>query len=335
MSKQASLTLIGGFVIGAVALVVAGVLIFGSGKFFSHTSPAVMYFEGNVQGLQVGAAVKFRGVPIGSVTDIKAKFDAKDLKFHIPVFVEFMQGSIEMENATTRTLRESLGALVEQGLRAQLQAESIVTGQLFVQLDFHPEASPQQLAVDPATQLIEIPTILTTQEQVSQTLRTAINKIAELPIEQIVTDLEGALSNINKLVNAPEVLDTVRTLKTTLTDTQQLVRNIDKRVAPLASSVTATMGDISKLAKSADSQVPSLMTSLKDMVAATRGALEQTQETLTSVNELAAPNSPVRYELVKTLQELSGAARALRLLADYLNRYPNAVVFGQSEAGDQ
>ena len=66
MSKQASPAAIGGFVVGAVALVIAGVLIFGSGKFFTHTTPAVMYFEGNVQGLQVGAALKFRGVPIGS-----------------------------------------------------------------------------------------------------------------------------------------------------------------------------------------------------------------------------------------------------------------------------
>ena len=335
MSKQASPTVIGGFVVGAVALVVAGVLIFGSGKFFTHTSPAIMYFEGNVQGLQVGAALKFRGVPIGSVTDIKAKIDAKALKFRIPVFVEFTQGTIEMEHAETRTPREALSALVEQGLRAQLQAESMVTGQLFVQLDFYPDAPPKQVAIDPATQLVEIPTIPTTLEQVSQTLHTAINKIAELPIEQIVSNLEGALSNINKLVNAPEVLEAVRNLNTTLTDVRQLVQRTDKQVEPLTSSAAKAMENVNKLTQSIDGQVASLTASLKDTSGVARGALEQTRETMAAVQDFTAPSSPVRYELVKTLKELSDTARSLRVLADYLERHPNAVVFGRNEAGEQ
>ncbi len=335
MSKQASPTVIGGFVVGAVALVVAGVLIFGSGKFFTHTLPAVMYFEGNVQGLQVGAAVKFRGVPIGSVTDIKARFDAKDLKFHIPVFVEFMQGSIETEHAEAGTPGENLNVLVEQGLRAQLQTENMVTGQLFVQLDFYPDAPRKEVAIDPATQLIEIPTIPTTLEQVSQTLRTALNKIAELPIEQIVTNLEGALGNINKLVNAPEVLETVRNLNTTLTDVRQLVQRADKQVEPLAAGATKMVENVNKLAQSVDSQVASLTASFKDTSGAARGALEQTREAMAAVQDFTAPSSPVQYELVKTLKELSDTARSLRVLADYLERHPNAVVFGRNEAREK
>jgi len=335
MSKQASPTAIGGFVVGAVALVVAGVLIFGSGKFFTDTSPAVMYFEGNVQGLQVGAALKFRGVLIGSVTDIKAKFDAKDLKFRIPVFVEFTQNTIETEHAETRTSREALSALVEQGLRAQLQTENMVTGQLFVQLDFYPDAPHKQLTIDPATQLVEIPTIPTALEQVRQTLRTAINKIAELPIEQIVSNLEGALSNINKLVNAPEVLEAVRNLNTTLTDVRQLTQRADKQVEPLTSSAAKAMENVNKLAQSVDSQITSLTASFKDTSGVARGALEQTRETMAAVQDFTAPSSPVRYELVKTLKELSDTARSLRVLADYLERHPNAVVFGRNEAGEQ
>jgi paraquat-inducible protein B len=335
MSKQASPTIIGGFVVGAVALVVAGVLIFGSGKFFTETVPAVMYFQGDIKGLRIGASLDFQGVQIGAVTDIKTVLDTRDFTTRIPVVVEFTRNKIETVGPLPEKRGAAIQILVERGMRAQLQIESMVTGQLFVQLDFHPEAPPQQITIDPLTNLPEIPTVPTAFQQVQQTVRKALEKIGELPLEEIVTELHGTLQGIDRLVNAPEVLDAVRTLKTTLTDTQQLVRNIDSRVAPLASSVTSTMGDISKLAKNVDSQVPPLMTSLKDMVAATRGALEQMQETLTSVNGLAAPNSPVRYELVKTLQELSEAARALRVLADYLNRYPNAVVFGRSEAGAQ
>lgn len=335
MSKQASPTVIGGFVVGAVALVIAGVLIFGSGKFFTQTSPAVMYFEGDVQGLQVGAAVKFRGVPIGLVTDIKAKFDTRDLKFRIPVFVKFTQGSIEGTSA--RPQREVLNALVEQGLRAQLQPESIVTGQLFVQLDFYPDAPPQQVVVDPATQLIEIPTIPTAFELVTQTLRTAINKIAQFPIEQIVANLEEALSSINRVVNAPEVLETVRTLNSTLRDVRQLVQRTDKQMEPLSAGIAKTVENVNKLTQSVDSQMVSLTASLKDTSGAARGALEQTRETMAAVQGFAAPSSPVQYELAKTLKELSDAARSLRVLVDYLERHPNAVVFGRdrNEAGEQ
>jgi paraquat-inducible protein B len=334
MSKQASPAVIGGFVVGAVALVIAGVLIFGSGKFFTHTTPAVMYFEGNVQGLQVGAALKFRGVPIGSVTDIKAKFNTSELKFRIPVFVKFIQDSIETDGRSTKPDQEVLNALVKQGLRAQLQPESIVTGQLFVQLDFYPDAPPAQLTIDPATQLIEIPTIPTALELVSQTLRRAINKVAELPIEQIVANLEGALSNINRVVNAPEVLETVRTLNSTLKDVRQLVQRADKQVEPLTAGITKTMGNVNKLTESVDSQVAALSASLKDVSGAARGALEQARETMAAVQGFAAPSSPVQYELAKTLRELSDTARSLRVLADYLERHPNAVVFGRGRNED-
>ncbi|HKA55740.1 MAG TPA: MlaD family protein [Candidatus Binatia bacterium] len=334
MSKQASPAAIGGFVVGAVALVVAGVLIFGSGKFFAHTTPAVMYFEGNVQGLQVGAALKFRGVPIGSVTDIKAKFNTSELKFRIPVFVEFIQDSIESDGKSTRPDQKVLNALVEQGLRAQLQPESIVTGQLFVQLDFYPDAPPAQVVIDPATQLIEIPTIPTALELVSQTLRRAINKIAELPIEEIVTNLEAALSSINRVVNAPEVLETVRTLNSTLLDVRHLVQRTDKQMEPLTAGIAKMVEHVNKLAQSVDTQMASLSTSLKDMSGAARGALEQTRETMVTVQGFAAPSSPVQYELAKTLRELSDTARSLRVLADYLERHPNAVVFGRGRNED-
>jgi paraquat-inducible protein B len=254
----------------------------------------------------------------------------------IPVFVQFIQDSIEPEGTSTRPDQEVLNALVEQGLRAQLQPESIVTGQLFVQLDFYPDAPPAQVTIDPATQLIEIPTIPTAFELVSQTLRTAINKIAQFPIEQIVANFEEALTNINRVVNAPEVLETVRTLNSTLKDVRQLVQRTDKQMAPLTAGMTKTVENVNKLTQSVDSQVTSLTASLKDMSGAARGALEQTRETMAAVQGFAAPSSPVQYELAKTLKELSDTARSLRVLADYLERHPNAVVFGRgrNEAGE-
>lgn len=331
MSKQANPTVIGGFVLGAVALVIAGILIFGSGKFFTSTLPAVMYFESDVQGLRVGAPVNFRGVQIGSVSDIRAELDAKELKFRVPVIVELVPGNIVTTPAKARLPRDALAGLVDRGMRAQLQTESLVTGQLFVQLDIFPEEPPAQATIDPATQLLNIPTIPTTLQEASQAIRKALDTLAELPLDEMVKNLGQMLENINALVSSPEAKEAARNLNATLVAVQQLAQRADSQMATVGSSVTKATDNLNKLARNADAQVTALAASLKDTSVAARDALEKTQETLTSVEDMTGQNSPMRYELVQTLRELTKAARALRLLADYLERHPSAVVFGRGE----
>jgi paraquat-inducible protein B len=343
MSKPASPTVIGGFVVGAVALVVAGVLIFGSGKFFSDIVSAVMYFEGDLKGLQEGAVVAFKGVPIGTVTDLGVFINPDDLSVRTPVVVEIRPDRLRIMGGEGKrpTKGQAMKPLVEQkGLRAQLQSESMVTGQRFIQLAFYPDVPPTQLTIDPLTHLPEIPTIPTTLEQVQDTMRKALVKLGELPLEHIVTSLNQTLRGIDRLVNAPEMLDSVRALKTTLVDVQQLVRDMDKQMDIAVSNFTTTLGNVSKLTEDVgkltrhmDGQMPAVLTSFTEAAQAAQKTLDQAQQTLTSVNGTIEPNSPVRYEMVKALRELSEAARALRVLADYLERYPNSVVFGRSDTG--
>src|SRR5437867_6603282 len=136
--RRANPAIIGGFVLGAVVLVVAGVMILGSGKLFTATIACVMYFEGSIQGLHEGAPVNFRGVKIGSVTDIKMQFDPTNLNIRIPVFAKIPKSSLEILHESASTPQEALADLVRRGLRAQLQTEGFLTGLLFVQLDIYP-----------------------------------------------------------------------------------------------------------------------------------------------------------------------------------------------------
>jgi paraquat-inducible protein B len=370
--KRANPAVIGGFIVGAVVLVIAGVMILGSGKFFTETFTCVMYFDGAIQGLREGALVYFRGVKVGSVTSIKMQFDRQNLAIRIPVFVKFPKGAggtMEMRHADPKAPQDALPALIERGLRAQLQTDSVVTGQLFVQLDIPPVTDPaaplREATIDPATGLLEIPTVPTILQEVSDIARKVLDKFAELPLDEMLRAIDGALFGINRLVNAPEVLEALRNLNVTLTDvqqlarhtdanvqlmaasattalgsfhklaldTQQLVQHVDKQFGALAAGATTTLGHVSKMTQTVDTQVVSLSTSLRNTAAGALSTLEHARETLTAVQQLITPNAPVGYELVKTLRELSEAARSLRVLADYLERHPNAVVFGRKESG--
>jgi len=376
--KRANPAVIGGFIVGAVVLAIAGVMILGSGKLFTDTIKCVMYFDGAIQGLYVGAPVNFRGVKVGSVTSIKMQFDRQNFDIRIPVIVEFPKGAggtMEMLHADPRTLTDALAALIERGLRAQLQTDSLVTGQLFIQLDLppvmSPEATPREATVDPATKLLEIPTVPTTLQEVSNTVRRVFDKLAELPLEEMLRSFEGTLLGINRLVNAPEVLAAVHSLNVTLTEmhqvlqhadtqvtrvassattaleslnkaatdlhqlaqqTQQLVQHVDKQLGQVASSATTTLGQVGKLTQTVHAQVLALATSLSQTAEGALHAIERMRETLTAAQQFVTPSAPVGYELVKTLREFSETARSLRVLANYLERHPNALVFGRQES---
>jgi paraquat-inducible protein B len=366
--KRAHPALIGAFMLGALALAVLAVVLFGSGKFFTETLPCVLYFDGAVQGLQIGASVNFRGVKVGTVKAIRIQYNSYNQEVRIPVFIEFplaLQGALEVHGNASGDLRTGLVALIERGLRAQLQIESLVTGLLFVQLDFHPDAPAQQATVDPVTAMLEIPTVPTALEAATQTFRKALEKLAQLPLEQMVLDLSDTLHSIRELMGSPELKEAIHHVNVTFVHTQQLVRRLDEEagriagstnttldsvgklarhaeqlvqrldqeVGRIATSTTASLGSVGKLAQHTDTQLASLLGGLQETVGTTRATLTQMQTTLVGVQQFLAPNSPVGYELVTTLRELAEAARSLRQLTDYLERHPNAVVFGRNKTG--
>ena len=160
-------------------------------------------------------------------------------------------GNMELLSDSSGTPEEVVTALIRRGLRAQLQTDSLVTGLLFVQLDLYPasdlDAPPKEDVIDPRTRLIEIPTVPTTLQEVSNTIRKALDKLAEMPLEEMLREMQEALTGINQLVNAPEVLAAIRNANVTLTEMQGLVRNADQQVTLIGSTATAMLGSLDKL----------------------------------------------------------------------------------------
>jgi paraquat-inducible protein B len=353
MSKQASTTVIGAFVVGAIALVVLGVVVFGTGKFFSKPQTYVMFFEGSVKGLNVGASVDFKGVKVGSVTNVKVIFNEEDLSLQIPVYVELLTDRVTQVYGEDgrRTIPadshrgEIVRMLVERGLRAQLKLQSLVTGQLYVDLDFYPDRPARFRGIEHRHP--EIPTIPSNLEQLTKTFE-------KLPLDEIANKLVASIQGIESFVNSPDLKEAVGSLNQTVKDVQVLLHHIDEQIKPLAASADKALGDARKLIRDVNEKVKpigsgleetiketrdlvqnlnnsttSVMSSVDQTLKAAAGAAGQAQRTLASLETMTGDDSELRYELSRTLKELSAAARSLRVLADYLERHPDAVIRGK------
>jgi paraquat-inducible protein B len=330
MSKPADPKLIGAFVLGAVLLIIAGVIVLGGGKFFKRTTPVVMYFQGSVSGLSVGSAVNFRGVRVGQVTNVFIRYqpDSSD-PLIIPVFAELSADNIQLvlTHAEKKEIRmgsgDTLRALIDQGLRAQLALPSLVTGQATVSLDLFP-GTPANF-VDTYPDRVEIPTVPSTLQEVQATLQQLYNKISQLPLDELVEDTRTLIKGANRLVNDPMVAQAVANASQAMTDLQQAARTLDGRIGPVLSSMETTSDTANRTLKSAQEAIAGT----DDMLRAAQQALMQADRTLKTANSVIQPGGPVNYELINALKETAAAARSLRELADQLQRSPNSLLFGR------
>ena len=210
-----------------------------------------------------GAPVVLRGVKIGAVSNIQMHFDYATKAMTILVYTEFEKGRVVTVNVYEELAKETseketqytvMRELIGRGLRAQLEMQSIVTGQLQIALDFYPDKPAVYKGIDKTVQ--EIPTIPTPLQQLTK-------KLESLPIEEIFNKVNLAMDGIAKLVQSPELKESVANLNTTLKDVQSLVRNVDAQVKPLSAGLSETIRDTQKLVKNADSQVASLGTKLE------------------------------------------------------------------------
>jgi paraquat-inducible protein B len=363
MSKKASTTAIGTFVIGAVLLAVAGIVIFGGGKYFKKKYNYVAYFSGSVKGLNVGAPVLFKGVKIGDVTNIYMEFDAKEVAFRIAV-------TFQLADKTTRIINiesykglaeasqdELMLDLINQGLRAQLAPQSFITGLLFVKLDFFPETKGTLQATEALgddIEMTEIPTIPSDMEELARTFE-------NLPLRQIAQNLEQMTAGINQLVKSPQLsailnsmegaADTLdqtmlnlnsqlvslaADLKTVINNTNHLVGSLNRQVEPVARGLIKTTDAATGAFNQAEETLSleqgpgaELIAGIQQAVASATEALEQAGTTLKTIDTQTGEGAEVIYTLNTALEEISMAARSIRTVAEYLERHPESFLRGK------
>jgi len=361
VNQRANPKLIGAFVVGAMALVVVGVLLLGGAKWLTQKRTFVAYFEGSVKGLNVGAPVEFQGVPVGAITDIQLQFLTADMEFRIPVFFQIEPGRMTQVGQPVKAEGQLLKPLIAHGLRAQLEMQSLVTGQLMVQLAFHPETLVT-LVGDGKVQ--EIPTVPTTMQEVAQNVTQALSEIRQLPIAHLVGQLAHSAEGLNTLIHSPDVSELLRSVNATVQVAERSLTRIDQEITPemrgrlnnALDAATGLLRDSQQLVRRVDAQVGPMSTGLLKTLDAFRATLQDSQQLVRHVDTRVTPMADnlmetstrlratiarvqqvvegdvvrVLQETNKTLQEFSGAARSARLLTDYLERNPDALVYGKS-----
>lgn len=325
---------VGAFVVGAIALALVAFFWLSGSRWFERQQLAVIQFRGGVAGLYVGAPVTFRGVPVGQVESIGIEVDAKSLEARIPVRVRLQPDSVSFAT-NGGSQRPSLDMLVQRGLRARLVAQSFVTGQKLIDLDFVPvDAAPAAAAsARPAGTVPEIPVV-------ADRFDALFDQLATLPLREMVDDLRRTLVVLQSTLeeargtmkaargaldrSAGELAGVAQAGRTTLAETTATL-------AALRQSAQASLASVNALIERGNATIDQARPELQATLAAARSAALAAEQAMQRVNELTDARAPLRSDLDAAVRDLSQAARALREWGELLEERPNAVIFGRRE----
>lgn len=318
MSKRVSPTIIGAFVVASFAILIVALIVVGSGRIFTRPIRFICMFQGNLNGLKIGAPVKVRGVQIGTVAAIELRLLPSQGRLRpnirglrLPVIIDLDRSQLLARGGTGEALKKAgFREMLKQGMRAQLNTESLLTGLLYIDLDLHP-GTPMNLALEPDGPYPEIPTIQTDLAQLQERLTQALDKFEKIDFQALVVSITDAANSIKTLTGSPELKATLKSLKETVANLNQaigsaraMLNNANAKIGPLVADLQASSEEANK--------------TMKD----TRGALVSLQQTLD-------PNSPLAVHLNQTLDSLTETSRSLGEFTDFLQRNPGALIRGR------
>lgn len=341
MSRPVSSLAIGAFLVGGVSLLVLALLVFGGGQFFKPKIHWVVYFESSLNGLNLGAPVKVQGVQVGVVKEIELQLDDDHQQLMKPVVLEIepwrlaspegMAYDITHFNDQERSLE--LKKLIDAGLRARLEVQSILTGLLYVDLDFHRD-QPARLTGLSYKDMPEVPSIPPTVDEVMATLEDVVRKIKQMPLESMVEDLTVTLRDIRYLVGSDETHQSQVALAKSLESAQSLLSRLEKQLPAMVEVVGRAAGSLDKTSLAFGGTVEDIHHQLGPILKETELALKRANAALTA-SEAAASNLAEATSSDSTLQgslvEINRTVQSVRQLTDYLERHPESLIFGKPQ----
>jgi paraquat-inducible protein B len=318
MSKRVSPAVIGAFVVASFAILIVALIVVGSGRLFTKPVRFICMFQGNLNGLKIGAPVKVRGVQIGTVAAIQLRLlpsqgrmlpGIKGLR--LPVIIDVDRSQVLARGASGEALeRAGFDEWIKKGMRAQLATESLLTGLLYIDLDLHPN-TPIKFVLEPDGPYREIPTVQTDLAQLQARLTEALDKFDKIDFQALVVSITDAANSIKSLTGSPELRATLESLKGTIANLNQavvaardLINNANAKVGPLVTDIRESSDEANK-------------------------TMKETRAALVSLQQILDPDSPLAVHLNQTLDSLTETSESLGEFTDYLQRNPSALVRGR------
>lgn len=339
MTERGTKTFIGAFVLGALALLVAFILLLGSGSLGAKNPTFVLYFNTSLKGLIQGSPVYFKGIRIGKVNSIQIRPQLHGARFQTPVVIEIERNTatILLEGGQEGEFFENtdaLNKLIFNGLRAKLGITSILTGQLCVELDIMKNAVPVDLAqLQPYKGSPEIPTQLSS-------LDAALNTLENMPIQEILYDVMDSVKTMSAQLQKADFAGLVDSLKATSDAVRTQVegfgplrqhagKTLDSYIG-LADSVQKDFNDTMRRMNVALADVRRMSADTSEAMNEARDAMKEVRSTAQSAGEFLSEDSAPVLEFSQTMLALRKAAQSLSDLATLLEIKPNSLIFGRS-----
>jgi paraquat-inducible protein B len=322
MSNKPNTVAIGAFIVGAALIAISALIFIGGSDWGGNKTKVVMVFNGSVKGLSVGAPLALRGVQIGQVTDIDLILDTDTIDLTMMVEAEIDEKNLEIQGSNEGYL---IDEMIARGLRAQLNSQSLLTGLLYIQLDFYPNSRLNLADID--SDYVQIPTMRTDLERITRELES-------LDFADIGNSVESIARNLNSFVSTSEFQQLPADLHNTLVSFDSLSKQLNATLQVSGPKLEALLAESSITMSTLDSELPKISSAAIRTLNVLNTAMVAFEQTMVEIDGLVSEDSATTFALNKALREIHLAARELQLLAKTLEENPAVLLRGKSEKSE-
>ena len=344
MSNKANPTRIGLFVVLSAFLLVTGITLFGGGKFFSNKNIAIVYFDGSLQGLNVGAPVAYQGITIGEIKEIQLDINTDTFQITIPVLISLIPDKVIKVEGKNKQDQEQdintfLKTMCDRGLRATVKTQSLLTGKLYIDLAIHPNSVAIYHSND--DKYLEIPTVPSELQQLTQAVQSLNFMELAAKFSNTMDALEKMSTSMEQALGSDDSRKNLTTLFASLEHIHSILAKLDEGLFPLIAKLDTSLNKVAQLSDNTnqmighiDGQIDPFFLTMNNTVRDTCLTMQAADTLMTDLRQSTGADSQLYYQLTESINELGKAASAMRAFTDYLDRNPQSLLFGTDQQGE-
>jgi ABC-type transporter Mla subunit MlaD len=342
MTKKSSATFVGLFTLVGLLIMGVALVILGAGKHFKKTHKILLHFEKSAYGLQVGSDVRLGGVGIGRVSSISVIIDTKENRKVIPVIVELTDKELrKLSESGVGTIdftsREGVRRAVEDGLRAGMKQESLVTGQLYIEFDIVPRVEGFVYYPGVEKEFPVVPTIPTETDELISGVSDGLKKINNLDLEGVINELRTTLNGFSQQVEQLEVKRINDNLVGITEDAQVITKDLrgvtgDQKLLAAVDNLNAALVELRKISSQMSEGFDPLLQDIQKVVVTSDKSLKKIEEAAGEIKKFSDPRSPALLGLKNLVRDTGTTSRTLKELANDLKRNPNTLLRGKKSS---